>query len=180
MKLILVRHPPPLAASGVCYGRSDLDVAPPQLAATLAMLSALPRGLPVYSSPLRRCANLAAPLALALGSPAPRIDKRLAEIDFGRWEMQRWADIDRGEIDAWAADLVHYRPGDGESVKQAAERVAGFLADMPRGDAIVVCHAGTMRLLAAFQAGLSLAETALRAAQTPHAIPYGATLTLQF
>jgi alpha-ribazole phosphatase len=173
-----------MVAPGVCYGRSDLDVAPAQLTAALATLSpTLPRGVPVYSSPLRRCTNLATPLALALGSPAPRLDGRLAEIDFGRWEMQRWTDIDRKEIDAWAADLVHYRPGDGENVIQVSERVAGFLADVQRalrGDAIVVCHAGAMRLLSAFQAGLSSAETALQAAQTPHNIPYGATLTLQF
>jgi alpha-ribazole phosphatase len=184
MKLILVRHPPPLVEQGVCYGRSDLDVAPAQLAATLAALSrSLPRGVPVYSSPLRRCAKLATPLALALAAPAPMLDVRLVEMDFGRWEMQRWDEIDRLAVDAWAADLLHYRPGDGESVMQVAERVARFLDDVkhePHGAAIVVCHAGTMRLLSAFQAGLSLTETALRAAHTPHDIPYGATLILQF
>ena len=45
-----------------------------------------------------------------------RFDARLAELDFGHWEMQSWDGIPRAEVDAWAADVAHYRPGGGESV----------------------------------------------------------------
>ena len=116
-----------------------------------------------------------------LSRAAPRIDPRLVEMDFGSWEMRRWDDIARAEIDAWAADLVHYRPGGGDSVLRMAQRVAGFYADLQRqqADAIVVCHAGTIRLLAACHAGLAPADAALQAARTPHAIAYGAALTLE-
>jgi alpha-ribazole phosphatase len=58
-----------------------------------------------------------------------------------------------------------------------AERIASFY-DALNGDAIIICHAGTMRLLAARHAGLTPAEMALQAAQTAHQIPYGSTLTL--
>lgn len=178
MQLILVRHPQPLVAPGVCYGRSDLAVAPEQLRKTLAALRAtLPPGLPLYSSPLRRCAELAARL-----SPAPLYDARLVEMDFGAWEMQPWDDIPRAGIDAWAGDMVNYRPGGGESVLQMAERIAAFHADLQRqlngGDAIVVCHAGAMRLLAACHGGMTPAEMALHAANAAHNIPYGSTLIL--
>jgi len=171
MKLILVRHPQPLVAPGVCYGSTDLAIAPGQLEQALTALQ-LPRDLPVYSSPLRRCAELAERL-----SPAPRHDARLAEMHFGAWEMQPWDAIPRADIDAWAADMVHYRPGGGESVLQMATRITDFYNALD-GDAVIICHAGAMRLLAARHAGLAPAEMALQAAQTAHQIPYGATLHL--
>lgn len=181
MRLILVRHPQPLVAAGVCYGRTDLAVAGDQMAQTLAALStSLPRGLALHSSPLQRCASLADKLAPQLGSPAAIIDARLAEIDFGSWEMRPWDDIPRADIDDWAADLVHYRPGGGESVLQVAQRIAAFHADVQRQqrDAIIICHAGAMRLLAACHTGLAPEEMAMQAAQRPHQIGYGATLIL--
>lgn len=171
MKLILVRHPQPDVASGVCYGSTDLAIAPGHLEPTLAALR-LPAGLPLYSSPLRRCAELAAHL-----SAAPQHDARLAEMHFGAWEMQPWEAIPRADIDAWAADMVNYHPGGGESVLQMAERISAFYNELTT-DAIIICHAGAMRLLAARHAGLSPAEMALQAAQTAHQIPYGSTLHL--
>ena len=179
MRLILVRHPRPLVAAGVCYGSTDLEVDPGELEHALAALTPqLPAGLPVYSSPLRRCAGLAARL-----SNTPMFDARLVEMHFGRWEMRAWDDIPRADVDAWAADLVEYRPGGGESVLQMAARIAAFHADLQRqlgddGEAIVICHAGAMRLLSACHAGLPPTEMALQAARTPHHIAYGATLTL--
>lgn len=179
MRLILVRHPQPLVAPGMCYGRTDLAVAPEQLEQTLAALRiSLPPGLPLYSSPLRRCAELAARL-----SPAPIYDERLVEMDFGAWEMRPWDAIPRDGIDAWAADVVHYRPGGGESVLRMAERIAAFHADLQRqpsadDGAIVICHAGAMRLLSACHGGLAPAEMALQAARAAHNIPYGSTLVL--
>jgi alpha-ribazole phosphatase len=89
------------------------------------------------------------------------------------------------EIDAWAADMAHYRPGGGESVFLMAARVRAWHAHLLRHaqahaieHAIVVCHAGTMRLLSACHAGLSLPDMALHAASTPHKIGYGATIVL--
>lgn len=178
MQLILVRHPQPQVASGVCYGRTDLAVAPEQMEQTLAALrDSLPSGLPLYSSPLRRCAGLAIRL-----SPVPVYDDRLVEMDFGTWEMQPWDAIPRADIDAWAADTVHYQPGGGDSVLRMAERIAAFHSDLQRqlggGSAIVVCHAGAMRLLSARHSGMTPLEMSRHAAQTAHAIPYGSTLVL--
>ncbi|MDB5960774.1 MAG: phosphoglycerate mutase [Massilia sp.] len=186
MRLTLVRHPAPAIAPGLCYGRSDVPVDPAALDAVLAALAtSLPRatGTAVYSSPLQRCTALSAPLAAQLGMPAPLLDARLAEIDFGAWELRRWDDIPIAEIDAWAADLAGYVPGGGESLLQAARRVADFLDALKRqqvADAIVVCHAGTMRLLAALNRTDSIETAALDAAATPHRIDYGGILTLQF
>lgn len=173
MRLILIRHPQPQAPAGVCYGSTDLPAMPGEPQRVMAALRAgtvLPPSAPLYSSPLQRCSAL----ATLLGSP--HYDARLRELHFGSWEMRRWDDIPRHEIDAWAADMAHYRPGGGESAADAAERVLAFRADLLRqagDDAIVVCHAGTMRLLMAYEPGMTAVETALRAARAGHRIGYG-------
>ena len=178
MILHLVRHLAPLAAPGVCYGRSDLAVDPAVQAAALpALRAALPAGVPVYASPLRRCASLAADLYGA----AVQLDARLTELDFGSWELRPWDAIARAEIDAWAADLAGYRPGGGDSVAAMALRVSAFYGDLlARGEpeAVLICHAGTIRLLAARARGLDPLRMAREAAGAPHAIAYGAVIRL--
>lgn len=178
MRLILVRHPRPLVDSGLCYGSTDLPLAPGELERVLAALApVLPPDATLFSSPLRRCAELAARLPCTVRT----YDTRLVELDFGAWEMRRWDDIARGQIDAWAADVAGYRPGGGESVRDMAMRVADFYGEvrrLPHECVIVVCHAGTMRLLTACHAGLAPPEMARQAAGTQHQIAYGQTLIL--
>lgn len=177
MRLYLVRHLQPTVAKGVCYGRTDLGVAPQLLADALPGLRAqLPAGAALISSPLLRCASLARELGSVL-----RFDSRLAELDFGNWEMRAWDDIPRAEVDAWAADVAHYRPGGGESVFDMALRIKDFYDELMREDhaaAAIVCHAGAVRLLAARQRGLDAAAMAREAAARPHAIGYGEIVTL--
>lgn len=177
MRLILVRHPQPVVAPGMCYGSTDLPADAEALEKVLLALHALPADVTVYSSPLQRCAALARRLPCA----SLNFDERLAEMHFGAWEMQTWDAIPRAEIDAWTADLVHYRPGGGETVLEVATRIAAFhtaLQRQPHGEAVVVCHAGTIRLLMACHTGLAPAAAAQHAASTPHSIGYGETIIL--
>ena len=177
MRLYLVRHLPPLVAPGVCYGRTDLATDPAaQVLALPALRAALPADAPIYSSPLQRCVVLAHALASTV-----TLDARLAELDFGAWEMQPWDAVPRAGIDAWAADVAGYRPGGGDSVTDMAARVAGFYADIMAAnlqEAIVVCHAGTIRLLTARAAGLDVSAMAQAAAAHPHRIQYGEIVIL--
>jgi len=180
MELILIRHPRPLVPAGICYGSSDVAVADAELATAHAALKdalhELPAATPLFSSPLRRCAALARRL-----SPCPVFDARLAEMDFGAWELRDWDDIGRDDVDAWAGDLLRYRPGGGETVLEVAHRVGGALASIRACGAeraVVVCHAGTIRLLQAMAGGAPLAEAALTAAATPNSIGYGAVVRL--
>ncbi|RXZ32451.1 phosphoglycerate mutase [Oxalobacteraceae bacterium CAVE-383] len=170
MHVYLIRHPLPLVEAGVCYGHTDLTCAPEQQAATLRdALPLLPpslAGIPVISSPLRRCADL----ALALPGAAVTFDARLKEMHFGAWEMQRWDAIARGEIDAWAENLLHYRPGDGENVMQLTRRVHDFyLSLLERDDPhlVVVAHSGSMRVLAACAPDRSVEQIAALVKGTP-------------
>jgi alpha-ribazole phosphatase len=179
MRLILIRHPQPQAPAGTCYGSTDLPALPGEPQRVLAELRAstdIPSSAALYSSPLQRCAAL----ATLLGNPA--YDDRLRELHFGGWEMRDWNDIPRADIDAWAADMAHYRPGGGESATDAAQRVLSFRADLlrqPHTDAVIVCHAGVMRLLMAHETGMSAAETALRAARAAHRIGYGEAVMVE-
>ena len=177
MQLYLVRHTQPIVVPGLCYGRTDLQADPALLAGALPPLrERLPQEAPVFSSPLQRCTALAHALA-----PDVCIDPRLVELDFGTWEMMPWDRIARAEIDAWAANVATYPPGGGESVLQMARRISEFYDDLvarnPRC-AIIICHAGSMRLLAARHRGLAPTAMAHEAAARPHAISYGEIMVL--
>ena len=176
----LVRHPQPDVAPGLCYGASDVPVAGRRARARARGADgARAAGRPArLASPLQRCARLAERLAAA-----PRaLDARLAEMDFGAWELRRWDAIPRAEVDAWAADLLHYRPGGAENVLDVARRVrrlpgrsrartalrgAGHLPRRHHPPADAPCG------------GVPLEQAALQAAQTPHRIGYGEVVMLK-
>lgn len=176
MRLHLVRHLKPTIDAGICYGRADLLVDPALLEQALPALQARLPTAGVIASPLTRCASLAQRLSANV-----TFDARLAELDFGAWELRRWDDIAREEIDAWAADVALYRPGGGESVFNMALRIAAFYDELmhnPAHDTVIVCHAGSIRLLTARHAGLAPEAMARHAAEQPHAIAYGEVVML--
>ncbi|MGB8054245.1 MAG: alpha-ribazole phosphatase family protein [Azonexus sp.] len=152
MILHLVRHPEPLVEPGICYGRLDPEAE--NAGAVAALLSnELTLGLPVWSSPLRRCRSLA-----ELLHPRPTFDARLTEMNFGLWEGRPWEDIPRHELDAWAADVAGYAPPDGESPRMLQQRALAFVAGLDVPEAVVVTHAGVIRVLLAHWRGLPPAE----------------------
>jgi alpha-ribazole phosphatase len=148
VQLYLIRHPAPQVAAGICYGRTDLalagDVA--TVAARIrAQLPQLPPQLPLFTSPLRRCRQLADAL-----HPAPHSDARLQEMNFGAWEMTPWSRIQREALDGWAADPLGYRPPQGESVAELQARVRAFVAETQAAGlqrAVLVTHAGVMKVI---------------------------------
>jgi alpha-ribazole phosphatase len=149
VQLYLIRHPKPAIEAGICYGRSDLGLAEDASERAEALRSLLPAVAPLYTSPLRRCLELARAL-----HAAPVVDARLLEMHFGAWEMRRWNEIPRAELDAWAADPVGFAPPGGESPMQMRTRVASLLAELP-GVAVVVAHGGVLRACAAELAGIA-------------------------
>lgn len=146
MQLYLIRHPPPDVAAGICYGATDLALAADPQASAAAIHAQLPASLPLFSSPLRRCLHLAQQLRM---QPAI-IDARLAEMNFGDWEMRAWTDIGPAALNAWAADPLHYTPPGGESVSALQQRVLSFLAELDNlkhDAAALVTHAGVMKVI---------------------------------
>jgi alpha-ribazole phosphatase len=148
MELWLVRHPRPQVEAGICYGWLDLPLAEPAAAAAARLRPRLPANLtelPLWSSPSRRCRELAAAL-----HPRPRIDARLREMNFGAWEGRSWEEIDRALLDAWVKEPADFAPPGGESARDVLTRLLAFLAEReaaPERRAILVTHAGILRVL---------------------------------
>lgn len=152
MILHLIRHPKPEIAPGICYGQLEIS-AKNDKAQIERLQTALPPGLPLWSSPAQRCRILAEAL-----HPQPVFDERLREMHFGCWEGLLWDDIPRHELDAWAADVADFVPPGGESARQVLARSLEFIAGLSVPEAVLVTHAGVIRVLLAHFDGRELAS----------------------
>lgn len=170
MALILLRHLRPDVAEGMCYGVTDLDLAPGYAAVLEALLVTLPVVDGVVTSPLRRCEMLAQAIAARRGLIAMP-DARLCEMNFGAWEGRLWSDIPREELDAWAAEFLHARPHGGESVAMLQTRAQAALAEHAArpGTQLLVTHAGFIKAALA---------TGPRAEDWPAALAFGEFVTI--
>lgn len=157
VRLCLIRHFLPEVAPGLCYGQTDLslkiavDEDQVRIGETRRRMGQYVTDAPVFTSPLRRCHEL----ALAL-TPTPIIDSRLAELNFGDWEMQTWDAIGPQALDAWAADIAGFRPPGGETGFELQARALNWLGEISacHEQAVVVTHAGVMRALQAHHQAL--------------------------
>lgn len=141
--MIFLRHPRPRVAPGTCYGRLDIPPGPSAAAEIASALQTLPYVPVVLTSPAQRCRRLADAIG-RFHKVQVQTDTRLWELDFGAWEGQPWAAIDRAESDPWAADPMQVAPPGGETFAQLLARVEAALADAPSAAAIVT-HAGVIR-----------------------------------
>jgi len=159
--LYLIRHTTPRIAPGLCYGQLDIDVADSFDEEARNVLRYLPSLELIIASPLQRTYRLAEHLAQASHCEL-RSDARLMEKHFGAWEGKAWDGITRGEIDAWAADVMGYAPEGGESAQQVMQRVQSLLRDvvqLPQQRIALVAHGGSIRALLAEIANVPLANT---------------------
>ena len=85
MKITLIRHTRVAVETGICYGWSDVGVAPSfeTEASRVKENISNERFDIVYSSPLSRCRKLAA----FCGFHEPILDDRLKELNFGEWVL---------------------------------------------------------------------------------------------
>lgn len=116
----------------------------------------------LWTSPLRRALDTAAPVAEATGL-RPRIDQRLVELDFGTGEGLTAAEMSERFPDARRAfdadPVANHLPG-GEDPEHAVRRAARCLADVAGastgGKVLVVGHSTLHRLLLCHLLGLPL------------------------
>jgi broad specificity phosphatase PhoE len=107
----------------------------------------------IWTSRLRRARETAEIAGAELGLE-PRVDDRLAESHRGRWEGRLVADIEREEPDAWAAWRragAGFRFPGGESLGEHQRRALAAVDAVRAGPlpALVICHGGTIRAIAA-------------------------------
>lgn len=175
MTITFVRHTSVAVPAGICYGQSDVAVAPSFIEEARQVVNNLPSGKfdAVFSSPLSRCRQLAA----FCGYPSPLLDDRLKELNFGRWEMQEWENINDPLLAVWYEDWIHTPAGGGESFEEQCKRVASFIRELqtqPSNNIGIFTHRGVIAC-AMIHAGLCNAEDSFNAD-----IPYGSVHTLTF
>lgn len=181
MRLWLCRHAPVLIEPGICYGASDV---PFDEAASHAAAQKIAMGLPtacrVWTSPASRTIHLAQQLLQCRPDLSLLVDARLAEMHFGAWELKKWDDIPKTEIDAWVHGFAHYAPGGGESVQQLMGRVGDalhHLRSLQLPEALWVTHAGVIRAMKFWAAHGE--QQVLRATDWPHdPIPHGEAIAV--
>lgn len=155
MRLWLLRHAPVSLAPGLCYGASDVpaDAQQSERAAREAARDLPPDIAVVWCSALSRTWQLASQLrTLRPDLPLPKIDARLNEMDFGRWEMKRWDEIPEQAFRDWEADFAACRFGGAESVQEVIARTSAALDELQaqlgeETNALWVTHGGVIRAL---------------------------------
>lgn len=152
MEVYLIRHTCPAIDKGICYGQSDLELAATYEEDKTAVLKLLPSAFDVlYTSPLKRCVKLAEGIAGAGRTGKIIQDDRLKELHFGEWEMQKWDEIPRKELDMWGNNFLTEAVPGGESFQDLKKRLSEFWEETKRlqkGKRIgIVTHHGIIQVL---------------------------------
>lgn len=158
MPIYLIRHTQPLRHKGICYGQTDLPVAPSFETEAEAIRRILPEQIQtVFTSPLQRCTHLATHLFPQVNA---KVLQELKELDFGTWEMKYWHDLPRNETDAWAIDFVNNAPPLGECYSDLHNRVItvwdAHISKHFATNTAVVAHSGVIRAILVQLLGMPL------------------------
>ena len=146
MDLTFLRHTQPKVDAGVCYGRTNLELAESFAEEAAQVVMQLPAVDLIVSSPLQRCLRLAEYIA-EQRNLSLKVEDRFQEMDFGAWEGKPWKDISKEELDLWAGDFLNARPHGGESVAMLRARTHEALAAwrQPEQHILVVTHLGVIK-----------------------------------
>lgn len=164
-QIYLVRHTTPDIKPGICYGVSDLALANTFEAESRVISEKLAgtRFDAVYTSPLKRCTQLAEKLSPNLFTT----DSRLMELNFGQWELQPWNAIYKTPYGKeWMDNYLELPCPEGESYKDLYARVKSYLTHclapptQPLAENIlIITHAGVIRVFLSVLKGMAIEET---------------------
>ncbi len=159
--LILVRHGESVAnARGLLLGRSDVELTEAGRDQARRARSLLTQPVKeVRTSPLRRARDTATLLDLG---PAPVVDDRWIEVDYGEFECQPLGGIPAEVWRHWRED-IDFRPEGGETLAEVDGRVSaackelfaeeGAGARRSDGDIVVVSHVTPIKAAVAWALG---------------------------
>lgn len=104
-----------------------------------------------HVSPLGRTMETMSRVRAAFDKPLPEAtpDRRLVEVSFGIYEGRLHAELAAGEMAIAGerdAGFWDFRPPQGESYEDVAQRVLSFASEL-QGPAIIVAHGGILRIL---------------------------------
>lgn len=172
MEIYLVRHTETICEKGICYGQSDVGLKEPFLEQFESIRAQIPNGAIVYSSPLKRCVQLADFLASSITT-----DFRLMEMGFGDWEMKKWDAIPETDFTPWMNDFVNVSVPNGESFVDLHHRVTDFWKEKiilnSAEKIVIVTHAGVIRSILCAISDLPLKDAFM------NKVDFGAILKLE-
>lgn len=142
MEIHIIRHIQPAIERGTCYGQTDILLPDGHEKIHLNLAKKLEKNYDqIYSSPLLRCKLLAETI-----SEDAVYDKRLMEINFGAWEMKKWDEINKQELNTWMDNYLEIAPPKGESLNDLFQRFKIFIEEIKSENKIlIVGHAGIIR-----------------------------------
>lgn len=159
MEIYLIRHTTPDIQKGTCYGQADLDLVASFHEEASCIRQHLPDNIEmVYSSPLKRCRQLAHNL---FPGHSIQFDDRIKEIDCGAWELKPWDTIDQAALKSWMSDFVNVVIPGGESYTDLYLRTTSFFRELPLEykRVAIVSHGGVLRSLLSFISNVALQES---------------------
>jgi alpha-ribazole phosphatase len=145
-QIYLVRHTNVDVPQGTCYGSSDISLAPSFPDEASIIFQKL-QGITfdkVYTSPLKRCTQL----AHVLSPGGYLIDQRLTELNFGNWEGLSWDNIYETPYGKeWMNNYLELPCPEGESYPDLYNRVTAFINEMGTSqNTLIITHAGVIRV----------------------------------
>lgn len=167
MVFYIWRHPKPIDAEGVCMGQTDIWVDKRKLKRLANRIQRFVRlhQLPkvIWVSPLQR--SLKVGQILAQRGFQYHVAPELAEVNFGVWDGQPWAQIAKQEIDDWCDNFADFAPKDGESLQQVFNRTEAWLNKMAKQNSdhrtiLAVGHAGWINAASMIVAGQEVPKIA--------------------
>ena len=158
MEIYLIRHTTPAIASGICYGQTDIEVADSFAEEAAIIKEQLPAELNLYSSPLKRCYQLASYLY-----PHSVIEQHhdLKEMYFGEWELQPWDQIPSDPLNVWMQDFVNVRVPGGENYLDLYNRTISLYNQIVSKNqpASIFTHSGNIRSILSYVNKVPLEES---------------------
>lgn len=146
MEIYVIRHTKVDVPLGHCYGQTDVNLLNDYPDEIALFKNRIPADLDaVISSPLKRCTFIADDFSQWYST-----DDRLMEMNFGSWEMNRWDDIPKNELQNWMDNIALTCPPYGENLFAVQERVTSFLDELRKGTykkVLLVTHAGPIRCM---------------------------------
>lgn len=181
LSLYLVRHGQTAASR---ENRFSGHVDPPLTEVGLAMAGALADAyaeLPwaaVYTSPLLRCRQTAAPLC-ERARLVPVVEEGLKEIGYGEWEGLQQDEVRARFPEAfayWAEDVASRGTPGGETAFQVAARAMSAVERIRvkhlDGNVLIVSHKATLRIIVCALLGMDVREFRQRIAQPVAAVSH--------
>jgi probable phosphomutase (TIGR03848 family) len=183
--LLLVRHGVTPTTGKVLPGRAAglhlSDEGRKQAAAAAQRIARVPKIAAIYSSPLERARETAAPLARARRMPI-RVDRGLLECNFGGWTGRKLDELrKKPEWDVVQRHPSAFRFPDGESFTEMQARITGALARLvaqhPGRIVVAFSHADPIKAAVAHALGmpLDLFQRVVIGTASITAIAYGRT-----